>query len=80
MKDILITGKAVRRELFILLGCFVAAFCINAGAIIGYGRPAQELFTMIGYVLFITLLVYLLLWIVRLLILAIASLFRKRKG
>ncbi len=79
MKDIIITGKTVRRELFILLGCFAAAVCINIGAIIGYGRPAAELVTMIGYVLFITVLLYLLLWIVRLLVIAVCALFKKRR-
>ena len=40
MKDLVITGRQVRRELWILLGCFVAGCLVNVYAIVHYGRPA----------------------------------------
>ena len=81
MKDIVITGKHLRRELFVLLSCFAAACLINLGAIIAYGRPAKELVTMIGYVVFVTLGLYLLLWLVRLAVAGICALVTAlRKG
>ena len=66
MKDIVITRKALRRELFILLGCFVFAVGVNTFAILKSARPAKELVTMIGYVIVVAGIVYLLLGVVRL--------------
>lgn len=76
MKDIVIKGASVRRELFILLGCFVAAVGLNIFAIIKYSRPATELVSMIGYVIFAAVCIYLVLWILRLLVLLLACLVR----
>ena len=54
MKDIVITEKMIRRELYVLLGGFVAAMLVNVGAIIAYDRPWSELYSQIGFVFFIT--------------------------
>ena len=81
MRDIVITARTLRRELFILLGCTLAACLVNLGAIIAYARPARELVTMIGYVLALALVLYLLLWVVRLVIRGVRLLVRSlRKG
>ncbi len=80
MKDIVITGAKVRRELLILLACFAVAECINAGAIIWYSRPAAELVTMLGYVIVVTVIIYLLVLILRLLAALVVFLVRKLKG
>ena len=56
MKEIIIKGKSIRRELWILLGCFVFAVCVNIFAIIKYSRPAKELVTMIGYVFVVAII------------------------
>jgi len=66
MKDLIIKGKAIRREIFIWLGCLVAAICLNVFAIIKYSRPATELFSMIGYVVVVSLIIYLILLLIRL--------------
>jgi hypothetical protein len=77
MKDVTIKGKSIKRELWILLGCFVAAVCVNIFAIIKYSRPAKELITMIGYVIAVAFLLYLLLLLIRLVIWLIILLIRK---
>jgi len=82
MKDIVITRKALRRELFILLGCFIFAILLNIYAIIKYSRPAIELVSMIGYVIVVTIIAYLILVVIRLIILffvwLINKIFRKK--
>ncbi len=77
MKDIIITGRRIRTELFILVGCFGLAFCTNIFAIIKYSRPAVELVSMIGFVIVLTVIYYLLLWVLRLIVMAVAWIVRK---
>ena len=76
MKDIVITAKMIRRELFVLLGCFVAAFLVNVGAIIAYDRPWIELISQIGFVFFITGGIYVLLAVFRLLVWGVTKIFK----
>ena len=78
MKDIVITEKMIRRELYVLLGCFVAAVLVNAGAIIAYDRPWSELYSQIGFVFFITGGIYVLLAVFRLLLWLVAKIFKKK--
>lgn len=77
MKDITIKEKSIRRELWILLGCFVFAVCVNIFAIIKFSRPAKELFTMIGYVLVVAIIAYISLWLMRLIALLVIWIIRK---
>ncbi len=77
MKDVVIKGKTIRRELIILALCLVAMILVNAGAIIAYHRPWTELFTQIGYVLTGALILYILLWIPRLIVLLIVWLTKR---
>ncbi len=74
MKDTIITARAKRRELWVALGCFVAAFLVNLGAIIRYGTPWYELFSQLGYVVCLAVGFYVLTWIVR----GIVRIFRRR--
>ena len=78
MKDIVITAKMLRRELFVLLGCFVVARLVNAGAIIAYDRPWSEMYSQIGFVFFITGGIYVLLALVRILIGLIVKIFKTK--
>ena len=48
MKDIVISGRLVRREIIIALSCFLLSFCINVGSVIAYSKPWVEVFTQIG--------------------------------
>ena len=77
MKDITITGKTIRRELLFLLASFIAAECLNAYSIIEYSRPATELVSMLGYVIFTAIMIYLLLLLVRAAVKLLARLFQR---
>ena len=77
MKDWVITGRHVRRELRVLLGCLLAACLVNVYAIVRYARPVSELWTQIGYVVVLALVVYLLLALLRLLAAGVLALVRK---
>ena len=78
MKPIVIDSKFVRRELWILLGCFVAAVIFDLVGIIMFKRPAIELLTTIGYEVVIALGLYAFLALVRILVFLIAQLFKKK--
>lgn len=65
MKDTIILAEVKRRELWILLVCFVVANATNVAAIIRFASPWYEVFTQLGYVVFLTCVLYLLLVIVR---------------
>lgn len=78
MKDIIITGKRRKKELQILLFCFVVAFLINVLAVIIYKTPWHEIFSQIGYVAVITVVLYLIVVLVRFLIRTIGRLLKKR--
>ena len=77
MKDITIKEKSIRRELWILLGCFVFAVYVNIFAIIKFSRPAKELVTMIGYVCAVAIITYIMLWAIRLIALLVIWIMRK---
>lgn len=66
MKDTVITADIKRRELWILLGCFVVANVVNWVAIIKFATPWYEVFSQIGYVVVTTCILYILLWVLRL--------------
>lgn len=66
MKDTIITARAKKRELWILLACFVVANITNWVAIIRFSAPWYEVFTQIGYVVVTTLVIYALVTMVRL--------------
>ena len=78
MKPIVIDSKFVRRELWILLGCFVADVIFDLVGIILYKRPAIELVTTIGYEVVIALGLYAFLALVRILVFLVSQLFKKK--
>ena len=78
MKPIVIDSKFVKRELLILLGCFVAAVIFDLVGIILYKRPAIELITTIGYEVVIALGLYCFLALIRIVVFLISCLFKKR--
>jgi hypothetical protein len=65
MKDTIITAQAKKRELWILLACFVVANITNWVAIIRFSAPWYEVFTQIGYVVVTSLVIYALIAILR---------------
>ena len=65
MKDTIITARAKKRELWLLLACFVVANITNWVAIIRFSAPWYEVFTQIGYVVVTTLVIYALIAVLR---------------
>jgi hypothetical protein len=65
MKDTVITARAKKRELWILLACFVVANITNWVAIIRFSAPWYEVFTQIGYVVVTSLVIYALIAVLR---------------
>jgi len=76
MRDIVITAKVVRRELLIVLACFLAAEGINIHSIIKYHTSFLEIFSQIGYVLLMMLLIWLVITVIRLMVYLIGKLLR----
>ncbi len=74
MKDTLITARRKKTELITALVCLGLAYLLNVGCILYFKTPASELFTQIGYVVVIAVVLYLLWTGIRL----IARLFRKK--
>jgi hypothetical protein len=79
MQDIVIKGKTIRRELFVLLVCIIIAFGLNIYSIIAYHTEWKELFTTFHLVLLLGLVIYLLLGLVRLLIKGLLLPFAKNR-
>ena len=78
MKEIVISEKIVKRELWVLLGCFVFAVLFDIVGIIKYGKPFTEVFMTIGYELVIAAVVYAVLAFFRIVVWLIVRLFKKR--
>ena len=79
MKDLVISARRIRREIRFAAAAFIVAFLTNLYAVVRFDRPWYELFTQMGYVVVITAVIYLLLWIPRLLA-ALASRMGGRRG
>ncbi len=76
MRDIVISGRIVRRELLIAVSCFLLSFCINAGTVIAYVKPWTEIFSQIGYVVVISVVFYAVLMFFRILFLGLKKCLR----
>ena len=74
MKDIVISARVVRRELYCYLASFGLSVILNVIAIVRFDRPWVELIPQIGYVVVISILIYIILWIPRLIITGIRRL------
>lgn len=64
-KDTTITAADKKREIIVLLACFLVAFLLNVVAIFLYKTEWNELYTMLHVVVLLALGIYLLSWIVR---------------
>ena len=58
MKDIIISAKRIKTEMFTLLVCFLIGFVANIGAVIYYKSAASEIFTSLPYVLVFMVAIY----------------------
>ena len=80
MKDLLITGSRQKTELLFLLGSFILAFCLNICGIIIYHTAWKELLTQWFPMLALTVVIYFLILLIRLILFGIIRLFRKGKS
>jgi hypothetical protein len=74
MKNIIITPRQIRREVFFLIVAFVVANLMNVGAIIGYDSSWKELLTSIPILLLLSMVLYFLMGIFRLIYYAVSKL------
>lgn len=77
MKDIVISSRHIRRELWIFLGCIVAMELVNVYAIADYGGKWRELVMSLGFVVAAAVVAYIVVAVVRLIIYGIVKLIKK---
>jgi len=77
MKETVITPGMKRRELIIMLLCFLAAYGMNIAGIIKYHTPLKELVTKIPVVLLVAAVIYLAVAILRVLYLLVAGIWKR---
>lgn len=77
MKNIIITPKQIKREAIFLLVAFLIANLMNVFAIMGYDSPWKELFTSIPILFLLSLVLYFLIGILRLIYLAVTKIVRR---
>lgn len=77
MKDIVISSKHIRRELWIFLGCIVAMELVNVYAIADYGGKWSELVMSLGFVVAAAVVTYIVVAVVRLIVYGIVKLIKK---
>lgn len=77
MKDLVISSKILKRELLIFLVCFIAICIVNIVSIIIFKTSFWEIFSQIGYVVVISVILYLLVAFVRVLIYLLLKIFKR---
>lgn len=77
MKDIVISSRHIKRELWIFLGCVVAMELVNVYAIADYGGKWSELVMSLGFVVAAAVVTYIVVAVVRLIVYGIARLIKK---
>jgi len=77
MKDTVITAKRKKTEIIFLLASFILAFILNIYAISTYDTLWSEIFTTFHITLLLTLVIYFLILIVRLIILGVMTISQK---
>ena len=68
MKDTLVTARRKKTEIITALVCFALAFLLNIVCIIVYKTPFKEVFTQIGYIVVISVALYVIWTAIRLLV------------
>jgi len=80
MKDVVIKGKWIKRELILLAVIFLLAVIVNIIGIVKHDTRWIEMLSQMHVVLILTLLVYALIWLVRLIIFVVILPFRKKSN
>lgn len=68
MKDIIIKAKTLKREVILLIALFIIAFLINIYAIVLHEGQWSELYTQLHIVILLTLFLYIVTHLIRLVI------------
>jgi len=79
MKDIVITARRRKTELYTFLVCFILANLANLYSIITYRTSYVELITSIGYVTVAAVILYAIWTFLRIVYYGLVSLFRKKQ-
>jgi len=79
MKDIIIKGNRIVKELKYLLICYIIANLVNIFAIVKYNTDWMELLTWQRFIIFIAVIFYAFTVIIRLITLALRQLLKKPK-
>lgn len=79
MKDIILKGGIIRRELLFLLLSIIIAFGMNIYAIITFETSWAELLTQLPFIILITLVIYLIILLARIISLGIYKLIKIKK-
>lgn len=79
MKDIIVSGKRIKTELYTLLACFVVANLLNVYAIFAYNTYLWELFSVLGYVGLFTIALYFCWAFLRVVFVLLKKIFKSKK-
>lgn len=79
LKNRTITAERQRTELKVWAACFLFAFLLNVFSIIFYKTELKELYTQLFWVLALSMVVYVLVVLVRVLFALVYKSFSKRK-
>lgn len=80
MKDLVIKGKWIKRELIVLAVIFFISVIINMTGIIQHNTEWIEMLSQLHVVIILTIVLYALIWLPRLLIYVVILPFRKIKN
>ncbi len=78
IKDIIIKAKTIKQEIWVFLGTFIVAFCLNIFAILHYKTQWKELYTHFHIVLLLTVALYIAVLLIRLLFCFVKRQFKKK--
>jgi hypothetical protein len=79
MKDIIIPGKVVKREIIIAMVCLISALLLNVYSIVKYKTAWGELLSQLHVVLAVAVIIYLLVALFRFIISPIFRLFMRKR-
>lgn len=77
MKDIIITSKTIKREIIVWVGALIVAQMMNVYAIVKFNTQWCELYSQLGYVVVLSVVLYLLIALVRWLVNLIMKLVKR---
>lgn len=79
-KDTTISAASKKKEFFIFLSCFIGANILNVIGIIQHSSPARELITQLHIVLLVSLVIYGLILVLRVLYYLLSRLWTRKRS